>query len=139
MMIDHPECGAKPWTIDFGVPNQFNFDLRDPAVNREQCELKNPGDECKIQACQVEMSFIDYVVESIFVTIPGGQASQIDTGLSHNNFDFQGTCKAAIAANQQGAAGSTDVQCCGESPNRFPYNALFKQCNADGTVTGIGF
>lgn len=143
IIMENSECGADPWNTDFVIPpGSFNMDMNDPTVSRNACEGSNAGDECKILACQVEMAFIDYVIQAQFIHVQAGTLSDINDAFKHPAFDVAANCPKGDAVGHPWAdqIGSPSTHlCCGLHPSRVAYNTAFKQCSADGTtLTEIG-
>ena len=140
--MENPECGADPWNTEFEIPEFMNLDMNDPVVSRQACEAKNPGDECAILACQVEMAFIDYVIQAVFIHVNLGTVTPINQALIHPAFDTSENCPQYDAAGHPWANNigtPAQYQCCGVHPQREVYNIAFKQCSADGsTLSDIG-
>jgi len=136
IMDDLGDQCPQPWMAEFVVPDLFSGDFSDEDVSKSLCAAMNPGNECNQLACQVEMGFIDYVIQAVFV-----DHEPISPDLAHGNaFDHENVCiKATAEPFANGAGGRDHAKCCGRYPHRFPYNRVLNSCSADGsTLLALG-
>merc|ERR1712048_468277 len=116
------------------------------------CEIENGSKvSCEYKACTVEQWWLKQV------SINGGFGSLINPENKHNDAGWETRQANMCVGNAVGT--QRNIQCCGQFPERFPYNSLapnkvcctdgsglettvantaFEQCCADGSVLAFG-
>lgn len=115
-ILDDPTC--EPFSQDYNdVFNQNN--LFSDVELRVQCAIANPTSSCAVRTCEIETKFIQESFELLQIGVIPDVAQ---FGIA-NGFDSAAKCPGWVGTQQ-------DKQCCGTSPNRYPYDAAIKECCA---------
>jgi len=145
VVLDGSDSGCHPWTQDFVVTGGWSGQSI-----THQCNKRN-DDGCSQNTCACEMDFMSKIFDLMFKNFATGG---FNAELRHDNgfdtskcvqkkllttstlFTASTTVSTAPMSTPNpgpGGPGGQDIQCCGEYPDREPYNANRKTCCADAT------
>lgn len=91
----------------------------------DNCAAANSGDSCGARTCEIETKFLN----SVFANLQVGNIPNTLQFSQAQGFNRQANCVGYVGTQQ-------DKQCCGDSPNRHPYDAAIKSCCA---ASGYGY
>ena len=114
--MDYQNC--TPQKVEYKEINIANFLTETDEQLHNECQLANPGENsttatgtsnsCSVSMCSSEAKFSKDVINFL---LTGNQES---SEFSHTNFDPVSSCVSKQSI-------SSELDCCGEYPRRFPY------------------
>lgn len=133
MFMDH-EAGRINQIGKYGCYKGMTFRWHFDTNGEIQCgrpsnlNYYNTEDDCRLAACQIEKNFV-YKVQN-FLNSQGGAEN-----FYNNNQNNYGYCPNV---KRNGKVRTERDSCCGEFPNRVPFNSLYRECCEDGSMASIG-
>lgn len=134
--IDNYEESCDPWAIDYHpVPTTVGTDVV-RACNLANKEHVSGNVFCAVQACIVETQFVMHLDELLdYELSPEYQHSHYDWVTTHDQQCIaKGHASQKDAVFRAEAAASSailnhgEMKCCGEYPNKKPFNTAHKGC-----------
>merc|ERR1711879_121578 len=130
IMMEDSTCAPYSQVYN-GLPNLPLAGLGLAVVDIEtECNVLNAGNDCQINTCIVESSFI------LEVTKLSSSGSAVNVTSFHSaGFPIDTSCTPV----QGGQSGPRDA-CCGDFPHKFPFRTMggLQECCADGKIRATG-
>merc|ERR1712110_156354 len=108
-------------------PWETNYTILSAHANKglkRKCARSNPRDDCAFRTCCCETQFAEDLFDLYFESAVTG-VTNYNSGLKHSKgFDWDAECVAS-------PPNEFERGCCGEYPERYPYNKLKDECPAD--------
>merc|ERR1712150_331806 len=105
-------CPSSPWDVDYNTGTPAGLENL-----REECLIKNAGNECAQNVCITEGWFVLSLFQQFL------SFNQHDSSLLHSNgFNVESQCKGGKGGNVNVVADESR-QCCGEYPTRHPFRS----------------
>ena len=112
---------CNPSTHVYNTEFSWDFDTLSLVAD---CQSQNQNDDCGIGMCMCEMEWLNQILSLAFA------GAGLTPDLSHvESFDREDKCPAQVGH------GEKSYQCCGDFPNRKPYNERhFECCDNSGEI-----
>lgn len=116
-----------PDVNQYNIPFFFFFGIE------QSCIVANPTNVCSQRFCMCHHHYTGRILDLSF------EGFGIDPELKHESesFDYSESCTTGVSqrGSPQLSRGEADDACCGEYPQRYPYNReRFNCCTEDGTI-----